>query len=63
MKRDSAPRPNGFELSFFEYFWELVKENLMNIFKDFQGGFLDMKQLNYGVITLVSKVKEANMIK
>jgi hypothetical protein len=33
------------------------------MFQDFLEGHLDIKRLNFGVITLVPKVKEANCIK
>jgi hypothetical protein len=33
------------------------------MFRDFHKGDLDIKRLNYGVITLVPKVQEANTIK
>jgi hypothetical protein len=31
--------------------------------QDFNGNKLDLRRLNYGVITLVPKVREANTIK
>lgn len=42
MKRDTAPGPNEFGISFFQHFSELVKEDLMNMFRDFHGGSLDI---------------------
>lgn len=33
------------------------------MFEDFRLGRLDIKRLNFGVITLVPKIKEANTIK
>lgn len=33
------------------------------MFQDFWKGHLDIKRLNYGMITLVPKLKEANTIK
>lgn len=35
----------------------------MRLFDDLQEDCLDIKRLNYGVITLVPKVKDANNIK
>jgi hypothetical protein len=35
----------------------------MAMVRDFHKGMLDIKRLNYGVITLVLKLKEANNIK
>jgi len=42
MKRDTAQGPNEFGVSFFQHFSELVKEDLMNMFRDFHGGSLDI---------------------
>jgi hypothetical protein len=35
MKTNSAPGPNGFGVSFFKTFWEVIKDNILAIFKDF----------------------------
>jgi hypothetical protein len=63
MKVNSAPGPNGFGVSFFRSFWEILKGDMFALFEDLHKGYLDIKRLNYGVITLVPKVKEANTIK
>lgn len=61
MKSASAPGPNGF--GFFKTFWNSIKGDYLDMFRDFHRGDLDVKRLNYGVITLVPKVQEANTIK
>ena len=63
MKSNSAPGPNGFGVQFFKTFWSVIKGDLLAMFDDFYKGELDIKRLNYGVITLVPKVKEANNIR
>jgi hypothetical protein len=63
MKENSAPGPNGFGVSFFKKFWDILKGEIKAIFSDFHKGILDVKRLNFGVITPVPKVKEANIIK
>lgn len=40
-----------------------MKGDYTSLFDDLHKGVLDIKRLNYGVITLVPKVKEANCIK
>ena len=50
-------------LFFFKNCWEILKGDIINMFKDFHEGLFDIKWLNYGVITLVAKLKEANSIK
>lgn len=63
MKTNLAPGPNGFTVTFFQKFWDTIQGELLNMFQDFWEGKLDIKRLNYGVITLVLKIKEANCIK
>jgi hypothetical protein len=63
MKENSTPRPNGFSVSFFKNFWELIKGDMLKMFQGFWREQLDIKRLNFGVITLVPKLKEANTIK
>jgi hypothetical protein len=43
--------------------WICIKESLLGMAQDFNRGTLDLRRLNYGVITLVPKVKEAKTIK
>jgi hypothetical protein len=63
MKVESAPRPNGFTVFFFKKLWTHVKPELLRMVLDFNSNSLDLKRLNYGVITLVPKCMEANAIK
>ena len=63
MKSNSAPGPNGFGVQFFKTFWSVITGDLLAMFDDFYKGELDIKRLNYCVITLVPKVKEANNIR
>ena len=63
MKENSAPGPNGFSVSFFKNYWEVIKDDVWRMFQDFWENKLDIKRLNYGVITLVPKIKDANTIK
>jgi len=63
MKENSAPGPNGYGVVFFKRFWEFLKDDMGAMFGDLYKGDLDVKSLNYGVITLVPKLKEANNIK
>ena len=63
MHKDSAPGSNGFGASFFKKFWNLIKEDLIMMFSDFYAGKLDIQRLNFGVITLIPKIKEASNIR
>jgi hypothetical protein len=42
-------------LLFFKEFWNLVEDDLMRMFKDFNEGNLNIQKLNYGVISLIPK--------
>lgn len=35
MKESSAPRPDGFGVSFYKHFWESIKEDILVMFKDY----------------------------
>lgn len=63
MKSNTAPGPDGFHIGFYKHFWEetkyLIKEIMDNLFE----GTLNLSRLNYGLITLIPKMKEANNIK
>lgn len=63
IKQDAAPGPNGFGVSFFQKFWEVIKNRYYGMFLDFHKGDLDTRRLNYGAIILVPKVQEANTMK
>jgi hypothetical protein len=63
MHKDSAPGSNGFGASFFKRFWNLIKGDLIMMFRDFFAGKLDIQRLNFGVIKLIPKIKEASNIR
>jgi hypothetical protein len=63
MKSNSAPGPNGFIVVFFKKLWGLISGVLLKMVRDFNNNKLDLKRLNFGVITLVPKLKYANTIK
>src|SRR6185295_6894075 len=41
---------------------DVIKVELEDMFKEFQNNELELERLNYGVITLLPKIKEANKI-
>jgi hypothetical protein len=63
IKTESAPGPNGFTVIFFKKLWQHIKHEIMGMVRNFNEAKLDLQRLNYGVITLVPKVKEAKLIK
>jgi hypothetical protein len=46
-------------LSFIRFFWEIIKIDLMTLFHKFHKGELPLFSLNFGIITLLPKEKEA----
>lgn len=62
MAHNKSPGPDGFTAKFYKHYWDLVKHDLKAIFDDFHSGSLDISRLNYGIITLISKTKDANQI-
>jgi hypothetical protein len=63
MKHNKAPGSDGFPAEFYQTFWEIIKDDLMALFKEFHNGSLPLFHLNYGIITLLPKQKEAINIK
>uniref|UniRef100_A0A0A8YFF9 Uncharacterized protein n=1 Tax=Arundo donax TaxID=35708 RepID=A0A0A8YFF9_ARUDO len=49
-------------LSFTKYFRKLLKKDLMSLFYDFYKENLPLFSLNFGIITLLSKIKDASQI-
>ena len=62
MEHNKAPCPDGFLAEFFQVFWEIIKEDLMALFRDFHEERLPLYSLNFGVITLLPKIVEAKQI-
>ncbi len=62
MEHNKAPRPNGFPAEFYQVSWEVIEEDLMVVFRDFHSGELPLHRLNFGIITLLPKNKEAKQI-
>lgn len=48
MKHNKAPSPDEFPIEFHQQFWEIIKDDLKELFDDFHKGSLPIKRLNYG---------------
>jgi hypothetical protein len=44
---------------FYQSFWELVKDDLIDLFKDFYHGGLDLNIINFALITFIPKENDA----
>ena len=62
METNKAPGPDNIPVEFYQHCWEVVKNDIMRLFLDFYNNNFDVQRLNYGVITLLPKMAEANRI-
>jgi len=59
MEHNKAPGPDGFPAQFYQFFWWIVKPDLMSLFHEFHAGRLPIHSLNFGVLTLLPKIIDA----
>jgi hypothetical protein len=62
MERNKAAGPDGFPIEFYQVCWGIIKDDLMQIFEDFYQHKINLQRINYGVITLIPKGENANII-
>jgi hypothetical protein len=62
MKKNTAPGPDHMPVEFYQSCWEIIKADFMEMIQEFWKHELDIDRLNYGVITLLPKIKEAAKI-
>ena len=60
MEHNKTPGTDCLPAKFSQVLLEIIKEDLMSIFKDFHEERLPLYSLNFGVITLLPKIVEAN---
>jgi hypothetical protein len=60
MKINTSPGPDHMPVDFYQGCWEIIKEDIMGMIHEFWKHDLDVDRLNYGVITLIPKIKEAS---
>ena len=58
-KKNKATGPNKIPIEFYQTCWPVIKRDSLDLFDEFYKGDLDVKRLNYGVITLLPKVHDA----
>src|SRR6266498_4667055 len=63
MEHNKAPGPDGFPAEFYQKFWNTIKGDLLTMFQDLFRGEFPLFSLNFGIITLIPKVQDANIIK
>jgi hypothetical protein len=55
IEKNKAPGPDGFLAEFYKKLWDVIKVDLMDLFKAFQDRSLPLFQLNFGTIILLQK--------
>jgi hypothetical protein len=62
-KTNTAPDSDGFPVQFYKTFWPKVRELVKEMLDDMAAGRFNLGRLNYGVIILIPKIKDANTIR
>jgi hypothetical protein len=52
MEKNKAASPDGIPIEFFQKCWEIIKNDMCVLFNDLYVGQLDIKRINYGIITV-----------
>jgi uncharacterized protein YdcH (DUF465 family) len=60
---DGAPCHDGLSFMFYQKFWVLVKQDILDLFSDLQKGELDLYRLNFAVLSLIPKEPDASTMK
>jgi hypothetical protein len=63
MDVNASPGPDGLPVGFYREFWQEIKLIVLEMFQDLYRGELNLSRLNFGMISLIPKIKEANTIK
>jgi hypothetical protein len=58
MGTNIAPGPDHMPVEFYQSGWETIKYDLFDMLNEFWAQKLDLGRLNYGIITLITKLKE-----
>lgn len=63
MNTNVAPGPDGMPVGFYRAFWEYIKETILEMFQDFHRGQFNLRRLNFGMISLIPKLKDVRNIR
>jgi hypothetical protein len=58
MKHNKAPVPDSFLAEFYQIFWEIIKADLMALFKGFYEYKLPLFNLNFGIILEATHINQ-----
>lgn len=62
MEHNKSFGPDGLPAEFYQVFWEVMKGDLMVLLRDFYEERLPLFSINFGIITLLSKMNDAKQI-
>jgi hypothetical protein len=62
MEKNKVVGLDGMSIEFYQKYWSFIKKDVCDLFEDFYLGTLNIQRINYGIITLLLKVKDANKI-
>ena len=60
---EGALGPDGLSFLFYQKFWDLIKNDVVHLFDAFHRGDLELKRLNFALVSLIPKVGEATNMK
>jgi len=60
---DGAPDPDGLPFLFYQTFWDVIKDDLLALFKSLESENLSLARLNYGTVILIPKEPDAKNLK
>jgi hypothetical protein len=63
MDVNASPGPDGRPVGFYREFWQEIKLIVLEMLQDLYRGELNLSRLNFGMISLIPKIKEGNTIK
>jgi mannosylglycoprotein endo-beta-mannosidase len=59
METNKLAGPDNIPIELYQKCWEIIKEDIIELFDDFHKGVLDVSKITYGIITLLPKVINA----
>ena len=62
MEKNKAAGPDKIPIEFYQSCWHIIKNGVIQFFEDFHKHQVDISRINYGIITLLPKIKEASKI-
>lgn len=55
LSSDKALGPDGFPISFFKKFWNILEKDFLILCSDFYNGSFNLERINWAIIALIPK--------